>query len=167
MTISEASDQRDPTPDRALNSLTNLLNEVINNLTLGELYAKTGRVSQRFLDAGAAKAVCVTENSPSDKIDKEGMIWLPMNPVTFMEEERVQEVGLIYSSPPEGFEQNREIIDRLREAKFLQDNSLVILEEPAWNHTQIDDYEFLEKIKVFDYDRTKITVCQMVSAMEF
>lgn len=94
------------------------------------------------------------------------MIWLPMDPVEFMEEERVQDVGLIYSSPPEGADDNREIIERLTRAKILQDNCLVILEEPAWNYTELEDYEFLEPIEVSDYDRTKITVCQMVSPME-
>jgi hypothetical protein len=158
---------REPTSDRALNALTNLLKDVIDGLTLVELYPKSGRVSQRFLNTGAKKAVCVTDETPENQVEEDGMIWLPMDPIEFMEEERVQDVGLIYSSPPEGADQNREIIDRLLGAKFLQDNCLVILEEPAWNYTKLDDYKFLEEIEVSDYDRTKITVCQMVSAMEF
>ncbi|MFB6344253.1 MAG: hypothetical protein ABEK50_00565 [bacterium] len=130
-----------------------------------ELYSKGGTVSERFLNCGAERSVCVTEDPPDDHVEKDGMIWLPMDPVEFMEEERVQNVGLVYSSPPDGADQNRDIIERLRSAKILEDNCLVILEEPAWNYTKLDDYKFLEEIEVSDYDRTKITVCQMVSAM--
>lgn len=164
---SNNSESREPTPERALNALTNLLKDILDDLTLVELYSKGGTVSKRFLNQGASKAVCVTEDPPEDKVETEGLIWLPMDPVDFMEEERVQDVGLIYSSPPEGADENRKILERLLKAQILEDNCLVILEEPAWNYTKLDDYKFLEEIEVSDYDRTKITVCQMVSAMEF
>lgn len=131
-----------------------------------ELFSKGGTVSQRFLSSGADKAVCVAEEPPQDRIEDDGIIWLPMNPVEFMEEERVRSVGLVYSSPPDGADRNREIIDRLQSAKILEENCLVVLEEPAWNYTKLDDYQFLEPIDVSDYDRTKITVCQMVNATD-
>lgn len=163
----ETDDVREPTPERALNSLTNLLKDVLDGLTMVELFSKSGLVSQRFLNAGADKAVCVAEEPPEDKRDDEGIVWLPMDPVEFMEEERVQGVGMVYSSPAEGADDNRKIIERLQSATILEDNCLVILEEPAWNYTKLDDYQFLEEIEVSDYDRTKITVCQMVSPMAF
>lgn len=163
--MSETDDQREPTPDQALNALTNLLKDVLDGLTLVELYPKSGIVSQRFLNAGAEQAVCVTEEPSDDHLDEDGMIWLPMDPVDFMEEERVQDVGMIYSSPPEGGDQNREIIERLPRAQILQENCLVILEEPVWNYTIVEDYNYLEEIESNEYDRTRITVNQMVSAM--
>lgn len=161
------SEDRETTPERALNALTNLLDDVIDGITMVELYSKGGKVSKRFLNVGAEKSVCVSENPPKDKIEEDSIIWLPMDPLQFMEEERIQDVGLIYSSPPEGGDQNVGIIERLRDAKILQDNCIVILEEPAWNYTKLDDYNYLEEIEVSDYDRTKITVAQMVSAMGF
>lgn len=164
---SKGSRDREPAPDRALNALENLLKDVLSGLTVVELYAKSGKVSRRFLNTGARRAVCVREDPPNDKIEDEGLVWLPMDPVDFMEDERVQSVGLIYSSPPDGANQNRLILDRLPEATILEENCLVILEEPAWNYIKLDDYKFLEEIEVTDYDRTKITVCQMVQAKGF
>lgn len=163
--IADNTEEREPTPERALNALTNLLKDVVEDLTMVELFSKGGTVSQRFLNIGTKRAVCVNEDPPEDAVEEDGIIWLPMDPVDFMEEERVRDVGLVYSSPADGAEKNREIIDRLRSATILQDNCLVVLEEPAWNYTKLDDYNFLEQIDVSDYDRTKITVCQMVSPM--
>lgn len=140
-----------------------MLKEILDGLTMVELFSKGGLVSQRFLNAGAERAVCVAEDPPEDKTEADGIVWLPMDPVEFMEEERVRDVGMVYSSPPDGADQNREIIERLQSAKILENNCLIVLEEPAWNYTKLDDYAFLEEIDVSDYDRTKITVCQMIS----
>lgn len=166
--MSDSDDEpREPTPEQALNALTNLLKDVLDGLTMVELYPKSGIVSQRFLDAGAEQAVCVTDDKPEDPVDEDGMIWLPMDPVDFMEEERVQDVGMIYSSPPDGADQNRDIIERLPKAQILQDNCLVILEEPVWNYTIVEDYNYLDEIEANEYDRTRVAVTQMVSAMGF
>ncbi len=163
--MSKSDDEREPTPEQALNALTNLLRDVLDDLTLVELYPKSGIVSKRFLDAGAEQAVCVTEDQPDDHLDEDGMIWLPMDPVDFMGEERVQDVGMIYSSPPDGADQNREIIEQLPQAQILQENCIIILEEPVWNYTIVEDYNFLDEIEENEYDRTRVTVNQMVNPM--
>ncbi len=150
-----------------MNALADLLKDVLDGLTMVELYSKGGAISQRLMKVGVEKSVCVAKEPPEERVEQDKIIWVPMDPVKFMDEERVQDVGLIYSSPPEGVDQNREVISRFRSAKMLAPNCLVVLEEPAWSYTKLDDYNFFEEIDVSDYDRTKITVAQMVSAMEF
>ncbi|MFB6355548.1 MAG: RsmD family RNA methyltransferase [bacterium] len=149
------------TPENALNALCTLLEDILPELTVVELFANPGRVSQRFLQSGASQAVCVNDSPPEDKIEDDGIIWLPMDPIDFLGEERVRDVGLVYSNPPYGTRLNESVLDKLPECNILVDNCIVIIEEATWKQTRIQDYAEYEVIEESTYDQTRIVVTQM------
>lgn len=151
------------TPDRALNSLMDRLQGILDGLTAVELYAGRGRASARLLKEGAGQAVAVDPDPPEDRLERDGLVWIRMDPLEFFDEPRVQKVGLVYSRPPFGEGLNREVLERLPAAPNLQANCLVILEEPAWNPTRVEDYPFLEPIDEIRVDEARVVLTQMVS----
>lgn len=157
-----ADDARD-TPDRALNALMDRLEAVVDGLTAVELYAGRGRVSARLLQEGAARAVAVDPDPPEDRREPDGMVWIRMDPLDFFEEPRVEDVGLVYSRPPFGDGLNRQLLERLPAAGNLQTNCLVILEEPAWDPTRVENYPFLEPIDEIRVDESRVVLTQMIS----
>lgn len=153
-----------PTPDNALNALSELLRDILEGLTVVELFAGSGRVSQRFLQEGAAKAVCVDDEPPEDHVEMDGMVWITMDVMDFLEQDRVQDIGLVYSAPPYGSDYNRKVLERLPSLESLQKNCLVILEEPTWHQTPLKEFPGFEEVETFQFKETKITVTQMVES---
>jgi 16S rRNA G966 N2-methylase RsmD len=155
------SDQPETPPD-ALNALADLLEDVLEGLTMVELFARRGTVSSRFLSEGVERAVCITEDPPEDRAEQEGLVWLPMDPVDCLSEQRVQNVGLVYSKPPYESEKNKEVLEKLPDSPMIAENCLVILEEATWSHTRIEDFGQYQKIEDYEFDDVKITVTQML-----
>lgn len=166
MASSRSDDERRPTPDNALNALSDLLRDVLEGLTVVELFAGRGRVSKRFLQEGAQRAVCVDAEPPADRGEAEGLIWLEMDVMDFLGEQRVRDVGLIYSAPPYGSEWNKNVLQTLPELTILQRNCLVLLEEATWDHTSMREFSRFEVVETFEFNDTRITVTQMVDPME-
>ena len=151
-----------PTPPRALNALGNLLKDILDGLITVELFAGRGVISKRFLKAGAQTAVCIDNNPPEEHEAADGMVWLEMDALQFLDEERVQNVGLIYSAPPPGSDYNRQILEKLPELNMLADNCLVILEEPTWSQTPLQNYPRYSVVETYEFGTTRIVVTQMV-----
>lgn len=156
------SNKEQDTPPDALNALADLLGDVLEGLTMVELYARRGTVSNRFLTEGVERAVCVGKESSEDRIEADGLVWIPMDPVDFLDEERVQDVGLVYSSPPYDSELNKDILNALPDSPIIAQNCLVLLEEATWNHTRIEDFGRYQPIESYRFDEVKITVTQML-----
>jgi len=150
------------TPPNALNALADLLGDIIDQLTVVELFSRGGSVSKRFLQEGAERAVCVAEDPPDEKIEMDGLIWLPMDPLEFLQEQRVQDVGLIYSTPPHDTEFNKEVLTLLPDSPIVAQNCVVILEEATWSHTRLDDYGRFSSIETYRFDDVHIAVTQMI-----
>jgi len=155
-------DETKKTPNDALNALSDLLGDVMEGLTMVELYAEGATVSDRFLTEGVERAVCVNAEPPEDRLERDGLVWLPMDPVDFLEEERVKDVGLVYSSPPYDSELNKEILNLLPDSPIIAENCLVILEEATWSHTRLEDYGRYQTIESYRFDEVKISVTQMI-----
>lgn len=151
------------TPERAINALINLLDDILEDLTIVHLYAHQGKVDQRLLAQEASKVVCVNEDSPDDKIEEEGMIWLNMDPTDFFDRERVPDVGMVFVSPPAKSDLNRDILNQLPNARNLEQNCLVLIQEPSWNKTLMDNFSEYELIEDMEYDGQRIAVTQMIS----
>lgn len=156
------SDERPKTPPDALNALSDLLGDVLGGLTMVELYPRDAAISIRFLTEGVDRAVCVTEEPPEERPDEDGLVWLPMDPVEFLNEERVKDVGLVYSAPPYDSDLNKDILNALPTSPIITENCLVILEEATWSHTRIEDFGRYQTIETYEFDDVKITVTQML-----
>lgn len=151
------------TPKKAINALINLLDDVIEDLTIVHLYAYDGTVDERLLDKGAEKVVCVTEQSSPERVEREGLVWLEMDPLDFFDRERVPDVGMVYTSPPDESDLNRDVLKQLPEATNLETNCLVLVQEPSWNKTLLDNFSEYELIEDLEYENTRIAVTQMRS----
>ncbi|MFP4687630.1 MAG: RsmD family RNA methyltransferase [bacterium] len=150
-----------PTPQSAINALTNLLKDILSGLTVVELFAGRGTVSKQLLKAGAKTAVCVDIAPPDDHLKDDSMVWLQMDALQFLQEERVRNVGLIYSAPPPGEDYNRKLLKLLPDLDNIEDNCLVILEEPTWDHTPIQNYENYVLIENYEFGKTRVVVTQL------
>lgn len=153
------------TPDRLLNALMDRVKGVLDGLTVVELYAGRGRVSDRCLKEGADRAVCVDPEPPEDRLEREHMVWITMDPLDFFGEPRVEGVGLVYSRPPFGSRLNPEVVEQLPGAPGLETNCLVVLEDPAWNPTRMEDVPFLTLIDEIRVDDLRLVLSQMVDPM--
>lgn len=140
---------------------------MLEGLTIVELFAGRGKVSERLMNVGAEQAVCVDDDPPEDKIEMDGIVWIPLDVFDFLSEERVQEVGLVYSAPPYGSDLNRDVLGDLKAAPFLEKNCIVIIEEATWDHTNMKNFETFEVIEDREFGETRIVITQMVSAMGF
>lgn len=149
------------TPERGINALVNLLDDVLENLTIVHLYAYDGELGERLLNKGAEKVVCVSEESSEDRVETDGIVWLEMDPLDFFDRERVPGVGMIITSPPEGTDLNRDVLNQLPKAGNLEPNSLVLILEATWNKTLLDNFKEYELIEDMEYDGVRIAVTQM------
>jgi len=154
------------TSDDTLNALANLLGEILDDLTVVEMYSQTGEPSRRFLNEGASQAVCVAEEFPEEAVETEGLIRIPMEPTEFLEEQRVRDVGLVYSLPPYNSEQNKTILNKIPESPAIASNCIVILQEATWNHTRIEDFGYYTPIKTYRFDTIQVSVSQLLDEPE-
>jgi 16S rRNA G966 N2-methylase RsmD len=151
-----------PTSNRALNAIANLLGEVLDGLTIVELFAGSGRVGKRLLKEGAKTAVCVDSNPAEGHAEDDSMVWIKMDALQFLEEERVRNVGLVYSAPPPGEDYNRRVLELLPQLESIENNCLVILEEPTWDHTPLQNYPRYALIEDYEFGTTRIAVTQLI-----
>lgn len=154
------------TPDNALNALSSLLGDIVDDLTVVELFSQTGSPSKRFLREGASQAVCVAEEFPEEAIETEGLVRIPMDPLEFLDEQRVQDVGLVYSVPPYDSEDNKAILEKIPNSQVIASNCLVILQEATWNHTRIEDFGYYSPIETYRFDTIQISVSQLLDEPE-
>ncbi len=151
-----------PTSDRALNAIASLLKEVLDGLTIVELFAGSGRVGKRLLKEGAKTAVCIDSSPPEEHAKGESMVWIKMDALQFLEEERVRNIGLVYSAPPPGEDYNRRVLELLPRLENIENNCLVILEEPTWDHTPLQNYPSYSLIENYEFGTTRIAVTQLI-----
>lgn len=150
------------TPDDTLNALSNLLGDILTDLTVVELYSQLGHPSRRFLNEGASQAVCVAEEFPDGTVKTDGLVRITMNPTDFLEEKRVQNVGLVYSLPPYDSEQNKIVLDKITNSPVIASNCIVILQETTWNHTRIENFGYYAPIETYRFDTIQISVSQLL-----
>ncbi len=155
-----------PSPD-GLNFLASLLKDVLDGLTLLDLWAGRGQVSDRLLDEGASRALCVDPEPPEDRIERDEMIWIPTDPLSVLSEDRGDDVGLVYSAAPDEADfTNRDVLNGLKETRFLERNCLVILAERPFNRTQLQNFKLFEEIESRKVGDVQLTVAQMIDPMD-
>ncbi|MGM0381834.1 MAG: hypothetical protein ACQEP7_07575 [bacterium] len=106
------------------------------------------------------------EDFREDKINNESIVWLKMDPIQFLEEKRVRDVGLVYAAPPAGSGHSRTILKKLPGSSFTASNCLLLLEEPVWEKTQFQNYPQFNVIETYDFSKIRIAVTQLLDTPE-
>ncbi len=127
-----------PTTDRIKETLFNILNPRISGCRFLDLFSGSGAIGIEALSRGARSccfveqsrkaAACIRENLKFTGLEGDAEVWV-MDARQAVERLRKQEpFGIIFMDPPyrKGLEQ--EVLERLREAECVDENTLLVVE---------------------------------------
>ncbi len=118
-----------PTKAVVVKALRDMLRPVIEDLTVLDLFAGTGRVHEALLDEGAERAYAVdTREEPEEREDR---IWFRQSVEEFLEFGPPTEVEFVFMDPPYEAGLLPDLLDDIVRQPWLRDEALVGVESSA------------------------------------
>lgn len=149
-----------------LNFLASLVGDVLDGLTVMELWAGEAKVTDRLLSEGASRALCVDPEPPEDRVERDEIVWIPTDPMNVLGEDRGDDVGLVHVAVPEDVETTvKDVLETLPRTKYLERNCLVVLAERPYDRVQLSNFDQFEEIDTRRFDDLQLTVTQMIDPM--
>lgn len=154
-----------PTKAVVIKALCDILRPVVNDLTLLELYAGTGRVSEKLLAEGAEVAYAVDRSRPRRETD--GIIWFQQEVEEFIQKSGPPEpVDFVYMDPPYGSVDLHEILAEILESGWLTSRALVAVEtsvsHPGFpREIGAESQRSLAMMREREYGGTRLTIFQL------
>lgn len=155
-----------PTKAVVVKALTDILRPVLPGLKLLELFAGTGRVSEKLLAGGAEVAYAVDHNPPDDAC-KEGMTWFQRDVFEFLQKQGPPEkVDLVFMDPPYGSENTGQVLRQLLSSQWLSKQAIVAVESSV-SHPGFpknitgDSGRLLVMMREREYGGTRLTLFQL------
>ena len=148
-----------PTTDKTKETLFNVLQTDIPDCRFLDLFSGSGAIAIEALSRGAAHAVLVEQNAKAVECIKENLIFTKT-----MERAEIQKCDVltalhrmegqkpfdvIFMDPPYDQEQERRVLEQLRYAKYVSEETLILVE--ASLHT---DFSYVEELG-FEVTREK------------
>lgn len=153
-----------PTTDRIKETLFNMLQSAIPGAVFADLFSGSGAIGIEALSRGAEKAYfidnspkaldCIQQNLAFTKTANRAIV-LKQDVCSALSGIREKEIDIIFMDPPYGCGREKEVLALLREADYVTEDTLIIVETSLeTDFSYLEDFGFyMEKEKRYKTNR--------------